>query len=70
MCSSDLMGAITDTVDCFRCRFVLRAASADLDDASLLDLLRRIAAKHRWVHVEKLNEFDGTPGFTKAQGED
>jgi isocitrate dehydrogenase len=64
------MGAITDTVDCFRCRFVLRAASADLDDASLLDLLRRIAAKHRWVHVEKLNEFDGTPGFTKAQGED
>jgi isocitrate dehydrogenase len=36
----------------------------------LLNLLGRIAGKYRWVHVEKLQEFDGHPGYTKAQGED
>jgi isocitrate dehydrogenase len=64
------MGAITDTVDCFRCRFTLREASGELTDGELMDLLGRVSARHRWVHVEKLNEFDGVPGFTRAQGED
>ena len=53
-------------------RFVLRDESqtADLADADLFALLQRIAAGHRWMHVEKLQEFDGQPGYTKAQGED
>jgi isocitrate dehydrogenase len=64
------MGAITDTVDCFRCRFTLKDATGELADRELMDLLGRVSARLRWVHVEKLNEFDGVPGFTRAQGED
>jgi isocitrate dehydrogenase len=64
------MGAITDTVDQFRLRYVLRDPAGDLADSPLMDLLSRVAARHRWAHIEKLNEFDGAPGFTKAQGED
>ncbi|MCS7022828.1 MAG: NADP-dependent isocitrate dehydrogenase [Gemmataceae bacterium] len=63
-------GTLIDCVDHYRCRFVLREGTAELSDAQLLDLLQRIAQKYRWMHVEKLQEFDGQPGYTKAQGED
>ncbi|MGA2976524.1 MAG: NADP-dependent isocitrate dehydrogenase [Spirochaetia bacterium] len=63
-------GAMTDTVDHYKCRLVLRAPGGDLGDADLINALQRVGAKHRWMHVEKLNEFDGAPGFTRAQGED
>jgi isocitrate dehydrogenase len=63
-------GAITDCVDHWRCRFILREAAGDLEDPAIFALLQRIAAHHRWMHVEKLNEFDGSSGFTMAQGED
>jgi isocitrate dehydrogenase len=63
-------GTITDTVDHFRCRLMQRAAAGDLTEAQVVDVLSRVGAKHRWMHVEKLNEFDGVPGYTKAQGED
>ncbi|MGZ4481095.1 MAG: NADP-dependent isocitrate dehydrogenase, partial [Gaiellales bacterium] len=62
-------GTPTDCVDAWRCRFVLRDGG-DLADHDLLSLLGRIAEGHRFTHVEKLNEFDGAPGWTKAQGED
>ena len=64
------MGAITDSVDHWRCRFVAREGVADLDDDDVLGLVRRVASEHRWMHIEKLQEFDGEPVFTKAQGED
>lgn len=63
-------GAVTDCVDHYPCRFFMRDASAEMSDAILFDLLQRIGAKHRWAHIEKLQEFDGQPGYTKAQGED
>jgi isocitrate dehydrogenase len=63
-------GAITDCVDHWRCRFILREAGGDLEDPAIFALLQRIAAHHRWMHIEKLNEFDGSSGFTMAQGED
>ena len=63
-------GAITDCVDHYRCRFMLGATSGEASDAQMLDLLRRIGSVHRWMHVEKLQEFEGAAGFTKAQGED
>jgi len=63
-------GAITDCVDHWRCRFVLRDPGGELSDAALLALLQRVAAEHRWMHLEKLQEFDGALGFTMAQGED
>jgi isocitrate dehydrogenase len=64
------VGAITDCVDHWRCRFVLRSEASELTDQHLGSLLLRIGSKHRWMHVEKLSEIDGKPGFTKAQGED
>jgi isocitrate dehydrogenase len=63
-------GAITDNVDHYRCRFLLRDANGELGDAALLDLVQRVGALHRWVHIEKLQEIDGAEAFTKAQGED
>jgi isocitrate dehydrogenase len=64
------MGAMTDFVDHWRCRFVARNPELDLSDAALLELVARVADEHRWMHIEKLQEFDGEPAFTKAQGED
>jgi isocitrate dehydrogenase len=63
-------GAITDCVDHFRCRFIARSENADLSDEDVLNLVQRISIHYRWMHVEKLQEFDGAMGFTKAQGED
>jgi isocitrate dehydrogenase len=54
-------------VDHFRCRFVPRDAAADLGDAVILALLQTLAGEHRWMHVEKLQEFDGEPAFSKSQ---
>ncbi len=64
------MGAITDCIDEYRCRFVMRTEGAQLSDQQLVDLLTIIGAKHGWGHVEKLQVFDDAPGFTKSQGED
>ena len=63
-------GGMTDCVDHWRCRFVLRDGASRLDDKSLLDLVNRVSAMYRWMHVEKLEEFDGEAGYTRAQGED
>jgi isocitrate dehydrogenase len=63
-------GAITDCVDHWRCRFVLREQDRDVSDEVLIDLLHRVRSRHRWMHVEKLTEFDGALGYTRAQGED
>ena len=62
--------ALTDTVDAWRARFIMRDDAAELSDAGLIDLLQRVAADHGWMHVEKLQRFDGEDAFTKAQGED
>jgi isocitrate dehydrogenase len=53
-------------VDHFRCRFI-RHDAGDLGDAEIITLLQRVGARHRWMHVEKLQEFDGVPAFSKSQ---
>ena len=63
------VGALTDCVDHWRARFVLRAPAGDLSDSEILDVIQRVASRHRWVHVEKLQEIDGEPAYTRAQGE-
>ena len=60
-------GRRVSLVDHFRCRFVLRDAAAVLGDVEILALIGTIGARHRWMHVEKLQEFDGEPGFSKSQ---
>lgn len=62
-------GASPHCVDVFRCRFMIAGNAAEAD-GGLLELLQRIGVRARWMHVEKLQRFDGADGFTKAQGED
>jgi len=61
---------MTDCVDHWRCRFVRRDESAELDDTFVLSLLGKIGAVCRWMHLEKLEEHDKALAYTRAQGED
>jgi isocitrate dehydrogenase len=63
-------GAQPACVDHWRCRFVARPDVAAVTDEAIATLLQRVAQVHRWMHVEKLEEHDGAPAYTKAQGED
>lgn len=63
-------GAITDNPDHYCVRLMLKDAAGDAMDAQILDAVQRLAKEHRWAHVEKLQEFNGAAGYTKAQGED
>ena len=63
-------GTITDCIDQYRCRFMFRLDDGELTEDQILELLGRVAAKYRWVSLEKLQEFEGVPTFTKSQGED
>lgn len=58
-----------DLVDHLCARFVGKDG-ADVTDASILDLLQKIGSRHNWVHVEKLNDYDGKPAYSKTHGED
>lgn len=63
-------GAITDCVDQHRCRLILREADGNLTDEMIWPIVQKLATFLRWSHFEKLHEFDGAAGYTKAQGED
>jgi isocitrate dehydrogenase len=62
-------GGSTNCVDHFRCRFQIVDEARWDARTSVPDLLNRIGTDYRWMHVEKLEEIDGVPGFTRAQGE-
>jgi isocitrate dehydrogenase len=59
-----------DCIDLYVCRFVPRDETKETNDAEIYDVIQRVASKHRWMHVEKLQEFDGVLGYTRSQGED
>jgi len=61
--------AITDTLDHWRARFITKENPGDLPDEDVHQLLARISRRHTWMHIEKLQEFDGELGFTRDQGE-
>jgi isocitrate dehydrogenase len=63
-------GAITDTLDHWRARFITKEQPGDLSDEDVYQLLTRISRRHAWMHIEKLQEFDGELAFTRDQGED
>ena len=63
-------GAMTDCVDHWRCRFVGRDDAADISNDQIMALLQKVGAEFGWMHLEKLQEFDGALGYTRAQGED
>jgi isocitrate dehydrogenase len=61
-------GTTPTCVDHYRCRFLI-ADQTTWHPESALDLLTRIGRVYRWMHVEKLEDLDGAPAYTKAQGE-
>jgi isocitrate dehydrogenase len=63
------MGGHAFTVGHFAARFMLRAPVQGDGVAEIADLLHRVARQHRWMHLEKLQRFDGRDAFAKAQGE-
>ncbi|MFL5527218.1 MAG: NADP-dependent isocitrate dehydrogenase [Gemmatimonadaceae bacterium] len=60
-------GRRVSLVDHYRCRFVLRDSASKFGDTEILSLVATLGAKHRWMHIEKLQEFDGEPAFSKSQ---
>ena len=58
-----------DCIDHWRCRFFHRDSNHEVSDAQILALLEAISGQHKWMHIEKLQEFDGKPAFSRAQGE-
>jgi isocitrate dehydrogenase len=62
-------GATPSLVNQFRCRFVA-GEDGEPTEADLLGLLAAVGARHRWMHIELLQEFDGVRAYTLAQGEE
>jgi isocitrate dehydrogenase len=60
----------TSLVDAYQCRFVATGpVAAEVTDAQIVELLQRVSSTYRWVHLEKLQRFNGKDAFSKAQGE-
>jgi len=55
-----------ELVDHYRCRFVPCEPEAELSDEGIGDLLRRIGPVAHWMHVEKLQQFNGVDAFSKS----
>lgn len=65
------MGDVQPEVgDFFCCRLIGKDEAANIDDRTIASISSKIAEKHRWMHVEKLNIFDDTNAFSKTHGED
>ena len=62
-------GGLIDLVDHYRCRFLYKG-DGEARQEDVVDLVQRVGSRFRWMQIEVLQEFDGEPGFTKAQGED
>ena len=60
---------LEDMVDHWRCRFVMKKPGAWATEGHILALLQRVSLVTSWIHIEKLQRFDGEDGFSKAQGE-
>lgn len=57
-------------VNHWRCRYISQSGD-HLGDRQIYDLLFKLSENgFKWVHIEKLQYFNESPGFSKAQGED
>lgn len=60
----------TEMIGTWRCRFIREDETAEIADQSIYAVLSRLGDRFAWSNVQKLQVFDGEPGYTKAQGED
>ncbi len=54
-------------VDQYRCRFMKQDRNDNLTNAEILSLLTKIGEEHIWMHVEKLQQFDGVDAFSRTK---
>jgi isocitrate dehydrogenase len=54
-------------VDQYRCRFMAKNRSETIGNSEILALLTRIGEAHTWMHVEKLQQFDGEDAFSRSR---
>jgi isocitrate dehydrogenase len=62
-------GGQTFLVDHFDCRFMLLTPAEGNVPQGIADLVGKIGQNHAWMHVEKLQRFDGKDAFERPQGE-
>ena len=55
-------------IDHIRCCFTLKHPSLENIDELILSLLAVVGTKYRWMHVEKLQTFDGIPAYAGSHG--
>ncbi|WP_149535883.1 NADP-dependent isocitrate dehydrogenase [Siccirubricoccus phaeus] len=60
------MGGHTFLVDHFRARFLFKEPPKGNGITEITDLLQRIGRQHNWMHIEKLQRFDGAPAYSVA----
>jgi isocitrate dehydrogenase len=53
-------------VDQYRCRFMKKNRIEPLTNPEILALLTRIGEAHTWMHIEKLQQFDGEDAFSRT----
>ncbi len=53
-------------VDHYRCRFMAKNRTVGVTNPEILRLLTRIGESHVWMHVEKLQLFDGEDAFSRT----
>jgi isocitrate dehydrogenase len=53
-------------VDWHHCRFL---SDSEIHESDIFELLDEISKNFKWIHIEKIFEFDGKPAFSKSQGE-
>lgn len=56
-------------VDHFRCRFMFDKQS-QWSEEIVAKLLAQVGGVCRWMHIEKLEAYNGIPSYSRAQGED
>ncbi|MEO8576742.1 MAG: NADP-dependent isocitrate dehydrogenase [Gemmatimonadales bacterium] len=60
-------GRSVTLVDHYRCRFMKKNRADTLTNSEILALLTRIGEEHTWMHVEKLQQFNGDDAFSRLQ---
>jgi len=53
-------------VDWHHCRFF---SDSEIHENDICELISEISKNFKWIHIEKIFEFDGKPAFSKSQGE-
>jgi isocitrate dehydrogenase len=59
-------GRSVTLVDHYRCRFMKKNRADTLINSEILALLTRIGEEHTWMHVEKLQQFNGDDAFSRT----